>query len=365
MSVGADIRFAVLVDDSYTSWSKNFVSYFPSFGLAGKAPMNGFSNEPSFPEKKDRLKDRNGLDTDIYQFDNNDSIDEFGDPAVFQFVGDGLKDFKRAVKDFPAVITAYNIGNNSFATFMLLHLSPSVKKALLSVPAFKTALLREVTDTFSMWTIIKHSYCRSTGRAQVSQLRTFLQSSQGNLPHEDYVEKLQDGLVTTIANYESDIHPGYISIDALACGIYLSGLDKDFFRFIMEQTWLANPTGRVTGFPQLISDYQLYARQHRDELRPASDYASALVAKVAKAGVCLTCSGPVVMKNSFGKFVKYCSPCYRDKKSKEDVKLVRPGPIIKKASPSELLAARALVAAADLVSSPTVFTSTLDDSDSD
>ena len=366
-TIVVDLKFPALLDGMYTSWSKNFVSYFPSFGLAGKAPTNGLSNEPSFPSKTDRVKDRDGVDTDIFLFDNNGSLDEHGQPVPFQFIGDGLKDFKRAVKDFPAVMAAYNIGNNAFATFILVHLSPSVKKALLSIPAFKAALLREVTDTFVMWTIIKDAYCRSTGRAQVSQLRDFLQSSQGTLSHEDYVEKIQDGLVTTIANYESAAHPGFISIDALACGIYLSGLDKDFFRFILEQTYLANPNGRVLGLPVLIADYQIYARQHRDESKPASDYASALVAAtVVKSGLCLTCSGPVTMKNSFGKVLKYCSPCYRDKKSKEDVKFNRPGPIVKKPSPADLLAARAMVAAADLdkVSSSTVLP-TLDDSDSD
>ena len=115
----------------------------------------------------------------------------------------------------------------------------------------------------------------------------------------------------------------------------------------------------------LIADYQIYARQHRDESKPASEYASALVAaKVVKSGVCMTCSGPVTMKNSFGKLLKYCSPCYRDKRSKEDIQSHRPGPIVKKPSPADLLAARAMVAAADSVSSSIVLT-TLDDSDTD
>ena len=255
------------------------------------------------------------------------------------------------------------------ATFLLLHLSPSVKKALHSLPAFKAALLRDVTDTFSMWQIIKDTYCRSTGRAQVLQLKNFLQSTQGTIAHEDYVELIQDGLATTIANYESVEHPGHISIDALACGIYLAGLDKSFFRFILEQTWLENPTGRVTGLPAILAAYQIYARQHRDEMQPASEYASALVAaKIVLSGLCLTCSGPVTLKNSYGKFMKYCPPCYCDKKSMKDLKLVRPGPIVKKASSAELLAARAMVAAADQVSSsssiPTV-SRQLDDSESD
>ena len=137
-----DAKFDPLSDSKakgggqYTVWSKNCNSYFPAFGQAGKVLSNGVRNEPSFPRKDDCVKDEHGLDTEIQKYDDNSSLDEFGDPVAFEFIGDGRKDFKQHVHEYPAVLAAYNIGNNALATFLLLHLSPSVKMA------FTAALLR-------------------------------------------------------------------------------------------------------------------------------------------------------------------------------------------------------------------------------
>ena len=116
-----------------------------------------------------------------------------------------------------------------------------------------------------------------------------------------------------------------------------------------------NPVGSLTVFDALVADYQIYSREQAHNTLP-SQYSSALVASGTGGGsprrLCVTCSAPLLPTpvNFHGRPFRFCGPCHRAQLSKSKDYAGKPGPIVKKATPSELLAARALIAANDAVS---------------
>ena len=354
--INDDVKFPVLLDSSvYTQWRKHVKTYLPKFGQAGKALLTGKRDEPVYPTPTDMVLNAAGQPTLIPMYEHEDIVYDGSGTMVspFKFVGNGLKDFKRAVANFSAVVAAYNVGNVPLSHFLIVHLGADVTRAVYSDPKFVAALSSPITDTFAMLSIIDTLYGKGTGRTVVKQLQHFLNCRQGDLSHEAYVELIKDGVITTTANYEVASIPGYISIDALSCAIYLGGLDSDKFKAKLDATYVANPTGFVTDLHALVADYSLYAREQLSVSATPSQYTSALVA--SGGGVsprslkCATCFAPMLPTNvnRFGKPNRYCPPCYRQQQATFNSSNGKPGPIVKKATAAELLAARALIAAHD------------------
>ena len=351
-----DIKFAPLKDDgTFPQWFKHVKTYLSKFGVAGKAILAGTGKqEPLFPKASDMVCNEHGLPTLIQKYEHLPAVlDEAGaEVTALLFINDGMKDFKRAVDKYADLVTAYNVGNNLLSSFILLHLSEDVKKGLMAQSLFTTALHKSpMADTFAMMTMIKDQFSKGTGRTVTSLFSNFLSLKQGTMSHEAFVEAIKDGELTTRANYESPLHPGYIAINDISAGIYLSGVCSTLFKYKLEHLFVNNPTGRFSDVDALMADFQLYAREHRLESTDPTQYSSALVAGVKSTGpvvqTCRTCNASVTAINPRTKKVHaYCVPCTRLFNSQRQ-SVVKPGPVVAKPTAAQLLAARALVAADD------------------
>ena len=342
-----DVKFAVLVEGIFTQWYKHLSMYLPKFGVAGKSILNGKKQVPSFPKPDDMLLDEHGVATLIQLYEHT-PVEYYMNGAVkkpLAFIKDGEKDFKKAVLKYADIVAAYNVTNNQLTNFILVHLGSDVSKGLHANQLFVDALHKDITDTYDMVDIIKAQYSKGTGRTVVRQLQQFLGAQQGTLSHEAYVEFIKDNEITTRANYESIVHPGFIAISDITAAIYLNGLDPLFFKFKLENTYVSNPTGRFTDAAPLMADYQIYAREHRDDSTSPTQYSSALVAKSVSGVVkkCTICSGPVQGLDKKGLPYTRCLPCSRALWSKNSH--AKPGPIVNKPTAAQLLDIRAMVAA--------------------
>lgn len=359
-AINDEIKFPVLLDSAmYTAWNTSFGRHLSKFGQAGKAILAGKKDEPVYPLPEDMMKDADGNDTAFQMFEHDDAdYDVLGHLITpMAFTGDGFKDYRKAVVDFPKVVAAYNVFNIPLSHFIVTHLGPDPTRAVYSDPQFLAAMNKPISDTFEMKRIIDKMYSKGTGRTVVRQLQNFLNCKQGDLSHEAYIEAIKAGAMTTAKNYESPGHPGFISVAALTCGIYLGGLDPAQFQFKLQSTYL-NPIGSLTDFDALAADYQIYSREQANNTLP-TQYSSALVASGTGGGpprrLCVTCSAPLLPTpvNFHGRPFRFCGPCHRAQLSKGKDYAGKPGPIVKKATSAELLAARALIAANDAVSLPT------------
>ena len=360
----ADIKFACLTNDgTHPLWNKNVEEYASQFGDAGKAWLSGVRCAPRFPQYGDMVCDKHGVATIIQKYEHIAPVHD-GDGTLktpLKLSPDGIKDYKKDVRDFPKVVDAYNVGNNAFAHFIILHLGSDVKKGLFANPLFVTALRSNVTDTFAMMTIISDQYSKGTGRTKVKQLQHFLGVKQGDLSHEAYVEKINEGELATRANYESVANPGFIAISDLAATLYLGGLDPLFFKYKLELVYASNPTGHFPDVASLMADFAVYAREHRDDSLSPLQYSSALVANslpvlaavaltLPGSPKCIACSAPITTVDARTQLPhKHCGPCFRDfmSKRKSVNRYDKPGPIVKKPTSAQLLAARAMVASFD------------------
>ena len=106
--------------------------YLTKFGQAGKAILTGSKDEPVYPTKEDMVKDALGNPTLIQLYEIEDAVyDNAGiEISSFQFTGDSLKDFKRAVANFPTVVATYNVVNIPLSHFLLVDLGPNVARAV-------------------------------------------------------------------------------------------------------------------------------------------------------------------------------------------------------------------------------------------
>ena len=125
--------------------------------------------------------------------------------------------------------------------------------------------------------------------------------------------------------------------------------------------YASNPTGHFPDVASLMADFAVYAREHRDDSLSPLQYSSALVANslpvlaavaltLPGSPKCIACSAPITTVDARTQLPhKHCVPCFRDFMStrKSVNGYDKPGPIVKKPTSAQLLAARAMVASFD------------------
>jgi hypothetical protein len=363
------IEFPVLFDDgNHTTWRKDVNYCLSRFSIAGKAVLTGRPLYPRLPRYDDMMLDASGVATSIQKYEHTAPIFN-GDGVVtspWAFTSEGLKDFKRASNLFPSEVAQFNLGNDKLADFIITHLGSDVKKELYSTPTFVVALHKEITDTFAMLDIIRDMYSKGTSRTKIKCFKTFLGISQGDLSHAAYMETVKDQLAITKANFASPGHLGHMDLDLMGVIIYLGGLNMAHFQPKYD-AFIAGDASRsldTINLSDLMLDFNTYYREkdtsplnYVASFTAAADTALA-VATVASASPgttkCVTCSGPTTIDPRTGKSFSRCLPCSRDFMSKKRAQGAqhKPGPIIAKPTSAQLLHARAMVAAADAVSTP-------------
>ena len=345
MASTAHIKFPVLLGKGdFSIWFQALCLHCVQFGSAGKGILCNINNKPLSPQSTDMLLDADGKSTVYHKFEHKPVVHDGAGTIVspFEFIGDGLKDYKKAIANFAAVEAAYNVGNDRLAQFLLLHCCSDVQKDLQGNAAFCVAYHQKVSDTFLMLSIMRDLYSKGNAQTGARQLSEFCHLKQGNDSHETYVDNVKRYLATVVAIYGSSTYPGFMSIDQFACAVYINGLDQDALKFKLEQIYNQFPTGQFSNLPSLMDGVQIYSRQYRNETKSSAEYASALVASSVSESSrkCATCLAPIPV------YHKFCSPCFRDSKSKNQVS-AKPGPIVKKPTAAQQQAARAMVAAPD------------------
>lgn len=365
---------AYLFNDSndFMLWRKYMFDNFPKYGIPGKAILIGVKNLPSYPNPTDMIRDANGNLTGIKKYDHiSEVLNADGTVEVsFSWINDGLKDYKRDVSKYEDRVVTYNVGNNHLVSFILGSLGSDVRKCLNADVNFIAALHKPITDTFDMFNIIVATYSQGTGRSKIRSLQQFLALKQGDGSYESFVERLKDGELTTLANYGSPQHAGYIALDVIIVALLLGGVDQTAFQFKLATYFAENPTGNFPASAPLIKSLQIYARESKDTSPTPLQYSSALIADVADLPVvskssaiaavavvkpvkrkCATCNCPI---NHLNRHFKLCTPCHRDSLSKVNLADLKPGPIVQKPTTAQLLAARAMLADYDTMASSQV-----------
>lgn len=362
------LEFSALCDDgNYTPWRKEFDQRVSRFNLAGKALLINKKLYPRAPRYTDMILDENGNSTGIQKYEHTAAIYNGEGEVITQwkFTPEGLKDFKRASNAFPLEVAQFSIGNDKLADFIITHLGSDVKKELYAHPLFIAALHAEITDTFAMLQIISDLYSKGTSKTTIRMFQKFLSITQGDLSHAAYMELIKDNLEITRANFESPEFPGKMDLNLMGVIIYLGGLNMTHFQAKYDSFIAANPSSTLDKIDlqtAMLEFNMFYREKETSPLNYASTFMAEADAKLpAVAAVastpsgtskCVTCSGPTTINPITGKSYSFCLPCNRDRMSKKRGQGAKPGPLVAKPTPAQLLAARAMVTAADAAPSP-------------
>jgi hypothetical protein len=332
----------ILLDNGdFILWDKRFREACGGFGQAGKAIINGLRNDPKFPDVTDMVLDINGQPTTIMKFDHTPATTT----VPMEFLNDGKKDFKRAVEKYPRDVDAFEKGGNSSITdYFNLYLGPDVKKSLSTNRSWVTACNRAVTDNFTKYCILLKLYSHGTGKSKNRKLMEFMTCQQPiDMSYAQFVENINNGELTNLANFESKIYPGYIKFSDLKSAVFLNPTK---FQFFLDKFYVDHPTGTVPDLDELMNTAAIYAREQMSDIKP-DQYSVSLVASTQSSLKCSSCSVPIPhVLNRFGRPHTKCSPCFRawfSQRKADKTVSPKPGPIVPKLSASDKTLARANV----------------------
>ena len=341
------IRPLLLNDNGdFIIWAQAFLEACGGFGQAGKAIIHGVRNDPKFPLITDMVLDFNDVPTDIMKYDH--SLPTSSSPM--EFINDGKKDFKRAVEKYPREVDLFEKGGNQQITeYFNLYLSVDVKKSLSTNKTWVKACHSAITDNFTKYAVLVKLYSHGTGKTKNRKLLEFVTTQQNEDTFAQFVENLNNRELTNRANFDSMIHPGYISFTDLKAATFLNGLNKTTFKFFLDKFYVDHPTGHVTDLDLLMDSAAVYSREHMVDIK-ADQYAASLVASTTSITSlkCSSCSVPIPsVIGRHGKPHSRCAPCFRAWLSSKDTsnrsQTAKPGPIVPKLSSAAKTLARANV----------------------
>jgi hypothetical protein len=85
---------------------------------------------------------------------------------------------------------------------------------------------------------------------------------------EVWIERLNIGFEQFTSDFESETHPGYISLAEFKSFLFLKGTNRVTFRSVYDEQLRLSPSGRFDNPTQLMELFQQYANNHKMSLGP-------------------------------------------------------------------------------------------------
>ena len=166
----------------------------------------------------------------------------------------GNTDFRDDRKIFTAAARRFSDEDTECLDHLYRHISPSSHtstKTHANYPAYQ--LLAIGNRSYAFYRMVRDIHAIGNAATKLHRTRLYANISQGDLPHEHYMD-----LVTTMADtfkldFESTDFPGYKSLRELTSFLYLAGLNRGEFRRTLDELLHNHPTGRFPDPNALMS----------------------------------------------------------------------------------------------------------------
>jgi hypothetical protein len=112
--------------------------------------------------------------------------------------------------------------------------------------------------SFTFYTMARDIHSIGNATTKLHRTRQYVNISQADLTHEQYMEQACSMAETFNIDFESSTHPGYILLKEFHSFIYLAGLDRTQFRRAIDETLQTNPTGRFPDHIALMAQIQTW-----------------------------------------------------------------------------------------------------------
>ena len=145
-------------------------------------------------------------------------------------------------------------------TFMLSVLSEASKSTLSTERDVTTGYeaVKNAKDALGLFLLLEKTHLGSQERAAQSAFQNWILFKMGELSHEEYMKQFRALTNHITAIYGDASHPGYVKIDRITRGLYLMGVDQQFFSLQIDKA-LDEP---ALSTDELMSRFQIFKVQH-------------------------------------------------------------------------------------------------------
>ena len=116
------------------------------------------------------------------------------------------------------------------------HISPASHTAVKTHHAYSAYQLLPIgARSYTFYSMIRDIHSVGNAATKLHRTRLYVNISQSDLPHEAYIEQVTSMTGTFKSDFESAVHPGFVSIPELTSFLYLAGLNRLEFRRALEE----------------------------------------------------------------------------------------------------------------------------------
>lgn len=254
--------------DNWSTWHQAFkLLCYTSFGVAGQQilsdkliPLHPFAAEPS---KADLETDSNGtpLPGEFVYCRRPLTPAEIElppiDPSSLPLSTLGNTNFRDDRKIYAASLRLFSDHDTACLDHLYKNISPTSHTAVKTHPAYPAYQLLPIgARSHAFYRMVRDIHAIGNAATKLHRTRLYVNISQADLPHETYMDLVTTMTETFRLDFESSIHPGYVSIPELTSFLYLAGLNRTEFRRALDELLHNHPTGRFPDPAALMSQLQ-------------------------------------------------------------------------------------------------------------
>jgi hypothetical protein len=116
---------------------------------------------------------------------------------------------------------------------------------------FETALADN--DIYTLFDLVRKTHFTINGASTANRARLLFSLVQGSKTHDKFVTQFHTLAEYFIADFNSNAHPGFVSIQELLGLLYLTGVDQVFFATKVDETYGKHPDAKIPDCLDLIS----------------------------------------------------------------------------------------------------------------
>ena len=278
---------AIILDipkDNWSTWNKAFkLLCYTTFGVAGQQvlsdnliPLHPF---PTVPTKADLETDVTGapLPGEFVYSRRALTPEEVNlppiDPASLPLSTQGNTNFRDDQKIYAASKLRFSDQDTACLDHLYKHISPASHTAVKTHHAYPAYQLLPIgARSYTFYSMVRDIHSVGNAATKLHRTRLYVNISQSDLPHEAYMELVTSMTETFKNDFESAVHPGFVSIPELTSFLYLAGLNRLEFRRALDDLLHNHPTGRFPDPTALMT--QLQSWKIANSLSFATDNAS-------------------------------------------------------------------------------------------
>ena len=204
------------------------------------------------------------------------------DLATISLTESANREYREDLKLYTAAARIFALEDTECLDHLHRHISLPSHTSIKTHPLYKAYQLLPIGKrSYAFYKMARDIHSIGNATTKLHRTRLYVNMSQIDLTHEQYMEQICSMAETFNIDFESPTYPGYVRLNEFHSFIYLAGLDRTQFRRAIDETLQTNPTGRFPDHIALMAQIQTWkvANALSFTREAISTQGSALIAK--------------------------------------------------------------------------------------